>query len=114
MAVVWATHTTLIQPLAQELPYATGAAVKKKKKKGHFGLPGGPALRNQYCHCCGMGSILQHGNFHELWVWPKNKIKCHIFFFAKYVFNASPLLTCCDPRLPFPTFHQTSSIQTGS
>ena len=33
MAVAWAAAATPIWPLAQELPYATGATVKKKEKK---------------------------------------------------------------------------------
>ena len=33
MAVAQATATAPIQPPAQELPYATDAAIKKKKKK---------------------------------------------------------------------------------
>ena len=36
LALLWLWHrltaTSLIQPLAWELPYATGAALKKKKK----------------------------------------------------------------------------------
>ena len=33
VAVAWATGAAPIQPLDQELPYATGAVVKRKKKK---------------------------------------------------------------------------------
>ena len=33
MAVVWPSPAALIQPLAQELPYAAGVAIKRKKKK---------------------------------------------------------------------------------
>ena len=33
VAVVWASATAPIGPLARELPYTTGAAVKRKKKK---------------------------------------------------------------------------------
>ena len=32
VAVAWAAAAALSQPLAQELPYAMGAALKRKKK----------------------------------------------------------------------------------
>ena len=34
VAVVWVAAATPIQPLAWGLPYAAGAAIKRKKKKG--------------------------------------------------------------------------------
>lgn len=40
MAVAQTTAAALIQLLVQELPYATGAAVKRKKKRGNLVLGG--------------------------------------------------------------------------
>ena len=36
-AVMWAEAAAPIQPLAQELPYATDAAIKRKRKEGRKG-----------------------------------------------------------------------------
>ena len=55
MAVVWAAAAALIRPLAWEIPYAMGAALKekggkkkKKKKEGQVGASGPQTLMGEW------------------------------------------------------------------
>ena len=73
--------STLIQPLAWELPYATGAALKrkkeKKKKKMLYVLGTGPGTRSRLNYTCPMVSKLPESRLERKQVnkseWKKNK-----------------------------------------
>ena len=71
-----------IEPLAWEHPYATGAALKSKKKRRRNVdvLMWCGRLRIQHCHCSGSGhcsgSIPGPRNFLLPWAQPKTKQRC--------------------------------------
>ena len=68
--------TVPIPPLAWKLPYATGAAIKRPKKKSSFGIPlWHNGLKIWCCHCSGSSLRFRPlpWNFHRPWVKPQNK-----------------------------------------
>ena len=67
VAVVWCrpAAAALIRPLSSELPYATGVALKKKKKKGKKRYPNLSPIKqlDNKCNC-----ILIGGKFCPGWL----------------------------------------------